>query len=154
MPNPTTTIPLGDPHVFASTAVGSGAFGRWILDHAGLPAYQYTADQYRNPHAYYPNSEQIDRRDHWHQIGNDRITALASNDGTIQVYLCDRGGVLLNRFEAHTRNVALLSSGSARPGQPDPYNARRIPELRAAQQPELADYLTALHEHEGLPGRS
>src|SRR6266567_3893054 len=36
-------------------------------------------------------------RDHWHQIGNDRITALASNDGTVQFYIADRGGMFLNR---------------------------------------------------------
>ncbi len=89
-----------DPRVFQPTEEGSGNFGRWILDENGLPAYQYEIDQYTNPIAAYSNSEKLDRRDHWHQIGNHRITALASNDGTIQVYLGDRGGVFLNRFEA------------------------------------------------------
>ncbi len=92
--------PLPDPRVFQPTDEGSGIFGTWMLDKAGLPAYEYTCDQYEDERAAYPNSENLDRRDHWHQVGNQRITALASNDGIIQVYLGDRGGVLLNRFEA------------------------------------------------------
>jgi len=97
-PPPPVAAP-GDPRVFRPTGDGSGVFGRWILDSAGLPAYEYTCDQYRERCAGYPNTEGYDRRDHWHQVGNDHITALASNDGTVQVYLCDRGGVFLNRFE-------------------------------------------------------
>jgi Glycosyl hydrolase 36 superfamily, catalytic domain/Glycosyltransferase family 36 len=91
-----------DPRVFQPTEEGSGNFGRWILDENGLPAYQYEIDQHANPIAAYSNSEKLDRRDHWHQIGNHRITGLASNDGTIQVYQGDRGGIFLNRFEAWT----------------------------------------------------
>lgn len=89
-----------DPRLFQPTEEGSGNFGRWIVDEAGLPAYQYEMDQYVDPRAAFPNSEGLDRRDHWHQVGNQRVTALASNDGTVQVYQCDRGGVFLNRFEA------------------------------------------------------
>lgn len=89
-----------NPRAFTPTEEGSGSFGRWILDENGLPAYQYEMDQFADPRAAFPNSEGVDRRDHWHQVGNHRITAMASNDGTIQVYLCDRGGVFLNRFEA------------------------------------------------------
>ena len=89
-----------DPRRFEPNEEGSGNFGRWIVDDSGLPAYQYEMDQYSDARAAFPNTEQLDRRDHWHQVGNRRITALASNDGTVQVYLCDRGGVFLNRFEA------------------------------------------------------
>jgi hypothetical protein len=101
----TTAVPfaaqsVSDPRVFQPNEEGSGSFGRWMLDEAGLPAYEYQIDQYSDPRAAYPNTEELDRRDHWHQVGNQRITAMASNDGTVQVYLCDRGGVFLNRFEA------------------------------------------------------
>ncbi len=85
---------------FEPTEEGSGNFGRWTLDSAGLPAYQYEMDQLADPRASYPNSEGQDRRDHWHAIGNRRVTALASNDGIHQLYLGDRGGVFANRFEA------------------------------------------------------
>jgi hypothetical protein len=91
---------LGDPRTFKPATQGSGAFGRWTLDQARLPAYEYRMDQYRDARAKYPDSEWRNRRDHWHQIGNHRVTALASNDGTVQLYLCDYGGVFLNRFEA------------------------------------------------------
>ncbi len=98
---PESLSDVGDPRVFRPSPDkdDGGIFGCWMLDDAGLPAYEYVLDQYKDPRAAYPNTEGLDRRDHWHQIGNDRITGLASNDGTVQVYLGDRGGVLLNRFE-------------------------------------------------------
>jgi len=90
-----------DPtHVFVPTTEGSGIFGKWTVDKGGLPAYDYELDQYADGRAKFANSEGLDRRDHWHQIGNRWVTALTSNDGTVQVYLGDRGGVFLNKFEA------------------------------------------------------
>ena len=99
-PDPIAAQGAGDSQTFQPTSEGSGIFGEWTLDDAGLPAYRYDLDQYADPRAAYPNTENLDRRDHWHQVGNQRITALASNDGTVQVYMGDRGGVFLNRFEA------------------------------------------------------
>ena len=91
--------------VLASTEVdiiGNGQFGEWFiddLDENGLPAYEYTVDQHQDPIAEYPNSEHIKRTDHWHQIGNNRITGLVSNDGFVQAYVADRGGMFLNHFD-------------------------------------------------------
>ncbi|MBL8162236.1 MAG: hypothetical protein JNJ61_09650, partial [Anaerolineae bacterium] len=102
-PPPTSSIRaqgVGDVRQFVPTSEGSGIFGEWVLDDAGLPAYEYKLDQYADTRAQYPNTEGRDRRDHWHQVGNRRVTAITSNDGTVQLYLGDRGGVLLNRFEA------------------------------------------------------
>ena len=90
---------------FSETSQGSGAFGRWILDEEGLPAYRYELDQYRDRRARYAHSFGLDRRDHWHQIGNNRVTALASNDGTVQVYIGDRGGTFLNHYEGRERRT-------------------------------------------------
>ncbi|MBK8020623.1 MAG: hypothetical protein IPK19_04120 [Chloroflexi bacterium] len=87
-----------DPTVFQQVADGHGAFGHWIVDANGLPAYVYELDNRRNRLAYYVNSQGLDRRDHWHQIGNDRVTGLACNDGVVQLFLADRGGILLNRY--------------------------------------------------------
>jgi hypothetical protein len=86
-----------DPRVFEDTSEGSGAFGRWMLDEENLPCYSYEMDQHRDVRAYYVNTEGQDRREHWHQIGNNCVTALASNEGTVQVYLANRGGIFLNR---------------------------------------------------------
>ncbi len=114
LPGSGRTAPA-DARTFVPAAEGSGIFGRWTLDAHGLPAYEYTLDQWRDDRARYPNSEHLNRRDHWHQIGNDRITALVSNDGTVQVYLGDRGGVWLNRFEARDRE-AQPDTGTSPPG--------------------------------------
>ncbi len=83
---------------FVDTQEGSGHFGSWELDASGLPAYRYEMNHRRNPRAYYVNTQGADRRDHWHQFGNDHITGLAGNDGVVQVYLADRGGIFLNRY--------------------------------------------------------
>ncbi len=91
------------PRQFKSTRGDGGAFGHWTVDQAGLPAYAYTLDQYADDRARYPDTQWPNRRDHWHQIGNHHITALASNDGVVQVYLGDCGGAFLNRFEARGR---------------------------------------------------
>ncbi|MCL4507252.1 MAG: hypothetical protein M1434_01450 [Chloroflexi bacterium] len=99
-----------DARAFTPASEGSGIFGHWTLDAHGLPAYQYTLDQLHDNRARYPNSENLNRRDHWHQIGNDRVTALVSNDGTVQLYIGDRGGVWLNRFEARDRETQTDSS--------------------------------------------
>lgn len=94
------SVPVEPTYTFTSTPEGSGIFGQWTVDKAGLPAYDYQLDQYADVRAAFSNSESLDRRDHWHQIGNRRVTALGSNDGTVQVYLGDRGGTFLNKFEA------------------------------------------------------
>ena len=94
-----------DPRQFADTPEGSGTFGQWFVDEHGLPAYRYALDQYKHPQAAYPNSVGRDWRSHWHQIGNDRLTALASNDGTVQVLIGDRGPTFLNKFEVPERRT-------------------------------------------------
>ncbi len=91
--------PVTDVRAFTPTSIGSGAFGKWVIDADGLPAYQYDLDQYADPRAKYQNSQGLDRRDHWYAIGNDRLNVLAGNDGTIQVYIGDRGGMFLNHFD-------------------------------------------------------
>lgn len=152
----------GDPRVFTPSEEGSGIFGRWILDDAGLPAYEYELDQYLDPRAAYPNTENLDRRDHWHQVGNQRVTALASNDGTVQVYMGDRGGVFLNRFEAYgapgTTLLVLLARLALRiinfivrlinpPKTPTGASAQSAAEVQAAEgvyTPRTAPSLAAL----------
>ena len=65
---------------------GSGHFGEWITDQFGLPAYRYTCDQLKDPHAQSPtHKEFLAGNDHLHQVGNDRVIAVASNFGYVQV---------------------------------------------------------------------
>ena len=70
----------------ASASFGSGRFGTWIEDEFGLPAYRYTMNQVSDPHAVtdvHPGV--LAKTEHIHQVGNDRITAIASNHGHVRV---------------------------------------------------------------------
>jgi hypothetical protein len=69
------------------------------VDEFGLPAYEYTLEQESDPKALFWNSELKKRREHWHQVGNFRITALAYNDGYVQFLNEERGLKYLNYFD-------------------------------------------------------
>ncbi|MCJ7650073.1 MAG: hypothetical protein MUP85_15785, partial [Candidatus Lokiarchaeota archaeon] len=81
----------------ARKAFGSGYFGEWIEDEFGLPAYFYTCDQINDPKAISPVNE-IWRmnNDHSFQIGNDRLVAVVSNFGYMQVRQDEGGPKFLN----------------------------------------------------------
>ena len=94
---------------------GSGAFGSWRADAFGLPSYRYTLDQTRAPFARQPEIQ--DRTDAWHQIGNERAIATASNDGHVQLWSQDRRYQWANRYEAEARaSTAAASAGCASGG--------------------------------------
>ncbi|MEZ4226091.1 MAG: hypothetical protein R3B13_34410 [Polyangiaceae bacterium] len=82
---------------FGDCTLGSGRFGRWIVDERGYPAFDYRADQHADPLASYPVTEvnadglPLDPRTHWAAFGNRRINAMLSNDGTVEVVTQDRG---------------------------------------------------------------
>jgi hypothetical protein len=69
---------------------GNGNFGYWITDNFDLPAYNYTCNQYIEPIAKTPTTYGFSI-DHFHQIGNDRITATVHNGGYVQVLESSRG---------------------------------------------------------------
>ena len=83
----------------AQKAFGSGHFGEWFEDEHGLPAYRYTCDQAHDPKAVVPTNP-IWRAptDHSHQVGNDRLVAVASNYGYIQVRQDEGGPKFLNDY--------------------------------------------------------
>ena len=83
---------------------GSGAFGRWAVDGAGLPLYRYTLDQARAPFARQP--ELLGRTDAWHQLGNERAIATASNDGQVQLWSQDRRYQWVNRYDPAALQLA------------------------------------------------
>ena len=80
-------------------SLGSGSFGRWFLDGAGLPAYEYTLAQEQDARALWFNTEHAEWRHHWAAFGNHRINATASNDGLIEVTTQDRGVEHLNKVD-------------------------------------------------------
>lgn len=68
------------------TPYGSSNFGIWIEDEFGLPAFQYTCNQTTDTRALTQVQPGIlAPTEHIHQVGNDRITALASNYGHVRV---------------------------------------------------------------------
>ena len=88
-----------EPSPNGSKAYGSGHFGEWITDEFGLPAYRYTCDQRTDPHAQTPvHKEWIGPTDHLHQVGNDRVVAVVSNYGYVQVRQDEGSPKFLNDY--------------------------------------------------------
>lgn len=78
---------------------GSGYFGEWITDEHGGVAYHYTCDQLNDPKAVTPTDPIFrDATDQWHQVGNDRLVATASNFGHMQVRQDEGGPKFLNDY--------------------------------------------------------
>ena len=89
---------LKDPQNYS---YGSGVFGQWIEDENGGPVYAYSLDQISDPRAIYNATVDPYQRlptDHLFQLGNDRLVALASNYGYINVRTDEGGPKLLNDF--------------------------------------------------------
>ena len=78
---------------------GSGHFGRWTKDRFDLPAYLYTCDQTKDPKAFQPvNEAWRSSTDHIHQFGNDRVVAVASNYGYVQLRQDEGSPKFLNDY--------------------------------------------------------
>ena len=80
-------------------AYGSGYFGEWIQDEFGLPAFRYTCDQVKDPKAVTEvNPGVLASSEHIHQVGNDRIAAIASNYGQVRVRQDEGAPKFLNDY--------------------------------------------------------
>src|SRR3954447_22146051 len=78
---------------------GSGYFGEWIEDEFGLPAFHYTCDQVHDPKAVTEvNPGILSSTEHIHQVGNDRIIAIASNYGQVRVRQDEGAPKFLNDY--------------------------------------------------------
>lgn len=102
-PESCTAPSVDAPRTFTPCSSGSGSFGRWTVDDLGLPAYDYAVDQEKAPFATYPTTDGVEHRDHWHQFGNDRVTAFFRNDGSVLLGTQDRGPTLLNALDADAK---------------------------------------------------
>ncbi|NVM17300.1 MAG: hypothetical protein HWN80_06255 [Candidatus Lokiarchaeota archaeon] len=86
---------------------GSGYFGEWIEDEYGLPAYRYTCDQTKDIKAITPMNEKWrSNTEHLHQVGNDRLVAVTSNYGYIQVRQDEGSPKYLNEFNPEQGHYA------------------------------------------------
>ncbi|HEX6806236.1 MAG TPA: hypothetical protein VF133_21365 [Terriglobales bacterium] len=80
-------------------AFGSGYFGQWIEDEFGLPSFQYTCDEIKDPKARTEVNEGIlGPTEHIHQVGNDRLVAVASNYGDVRVRQDEGAPKFLNDY--------------------------------------------------------
>jgi len=80
-------------------AYGSGYFGEWIQDEFGLPAFHYTCDQIHDSKALTEvNPGILSSTEHIHQVGNDRIVAVASNYGHVRVRQDEGAPKFLNDY--------------------------------------------------------
>ncbi len=100
-PPPETCDPVDptSPRVFTPCSKGSGSFGAWVLDDRGLPAYEYGLDENTDDRARYFNTEGLDRREHWAQFGNGRVSGMFFNDGYVEVTDQDRGVEYLDKAD-------------------------------------------------------
>jgi len=80
-------------------AYGSGYFGEWIEDEFGLPAFHYTCDQINDKKAVTEvNPGVLTAIEHIHQVGNDRVVAIASNYGHVRVRQDEGAPKFLNDY--------------------------------------------------------
>jgi hypothetical protein len=93
------------PFTLLETSEGSGIFGDWQVDDCGQPRYEYSMDHQSNERAKYHTSSGHSN-DHWHLVGNDRITALAHNEGYVEVMDWDRAGKYLNKWDPKRHQFA------------------------------------------------
>ena len=100
-----SAAPVAPPPLSAETSTpnvdsphGSGSFGAWRVDAAGLPAFRYALDQTVDPRAQQP--ELGGGTEAQHQVGNDHIVAAAFNHGYTQLWSQDRTYQWVNFFDA------------------------------------------------------
>ncbi len=85
---------------------GSGYFGEWIEDEFGLPAFRYTCDQVHDPKAVTAVKPGIlSPTDHVHQVGNDRLIAVVSNYGVVQVRQDEGAPEIPERLRSRARPI-------------------------------------------------
>jgi hypothetical protein len=78
---------------------GSGYFGEWMEDEFGLPAFHYTCDQAHDAKAVTPVTPGLlSATDQIHQVGNDRLVAVVSNYGYVQVRQDEGAPKFLNDY--------------------------------------------------------
>lgn len=97
---------IDSPEIFSECHYGSGKFGRWIIDIFGLPAYEYTLSQEKQDIALWWNSEGKERREHWHQVGNSRISAAVYNEGYTQLFTQEGGFKWINYYDEQEQNLS------------------------------------------------
>jgi Glycosyl hydrolase 36 superfamily, catalytic domain len=109
---------------------GSGYFGEWIEDEFGLPAFHYECDQINDPKAKTEVNPRIilTPTEHIHQVGNDRVVAIASNYGHVRIRQDEGAPKFLNDYAPErgyfAGGLGYLTDGSVRLSTFYPGNAK------------------------------
>ncbi|HVM96053.1 MAG TPA: hypothetical protein VMT89_06675, partial [Candidatus Acidoferrales bacterium] len=93
-------VDAAQPMKLTDCRQGSGHLGQWVVDAAGLPAYDFDVEQRCDPvaQAYSPRPRPL--RDPIHLIGNGRgLVAMAHASGGVEIYTQDRGHKWINRID-------------------------------------------------------
>ena len=106
-PNDTHDPPWATSEPDASADIAN-IFGTWFTDRFGLPAFRYTLNQDTDARAGYETSHGISR-DHWHQVGNDRVLATVHNDSHVQLWYGERHSVWLTQWAPAARRYGAAS---------------------------------------------
>jgi len=89
-----------EPDRLVSCVRGSGHLGRWTIDDARLPAYDFTVEQRCDPAAHAYSPRQTPLRDPIHLVGNGHgLVAMAHASGGVEIYSQDRGHKWINRID-------------------------------------------------------
>ncbi len=116
---------------------GNGNFGNWFFDKHGLPAYNYACNQYSDPQATTSTTHGLSI-DHFHQIGNDQITATVHNGGHVQVLDSSRGFQWLTYRDEKRKKIgggiALFNIGSSDKVWTDSYDSKNAEKISGFQR--------------------
>jgi hypothetical protein len=123
------------------TSFGNPAFGRWIDDELGLPAFRYDGCA---------SAACAEPADAFHQLGNGHVAGIAHVDGHVELFTAKTFYRIANRYDPAARNLA-GGFGWVRAGG-EPWSTRY------AERPTGASYERVLGmgyakkaiEHEGL----
>lgn len=89
-----------DAAALVACQTGSGHAGLWVVDDAGLPAYDLAIDERCDPVGQHWSPRPRPQRDPVHLIGNGRgLVAMAHASGAIELYTQDRGHKWVNRVD-------------------------------------------------------
>jgi len=94
-------VSADEPERLVTCVRGSGHLGRWSVDAAGLPVYDFAVEERCDPaaHAYSPRTTPL--RDPIHLIGNGRgLVAMAHASGGVEIYSQDRGHKWINGIDS------------------------------------------------------
>lgn len=135
-----------------TTGGDGGIYGRWIEDDVGLPAFAYELDQRVDPRAEWDTRLTGTSRLHWHQLGNDRLVAVASDAGWVQLYSHEDGPRWINQYRpddhAYSGGVSYLVDTELRTTWSTFYDD--LPESAEIHRTFGCGYLRFVVRHQGI----